>query len=68
VHKSATVSAYKEVKSAITVCSFEDSTSADVSAAPPVQYQSNHEMFDQGMTMLQYYGKIKDVAGDGSCG
>jgi hypothetical protein len=48
------ISANEEVKSAIQVCSSEDSISADVLAAPPVQYQSNHEMFDKGKTMLQY--------------
>jgi hypothetical protein len=65
---NATISGNEEVKSAITVCSSEDRTSADISAASPVQYQSSHETFEARMTMLQYYGLIKDVAGDGSCG
>jgi hypothetical protein len=39
-----------------------------VSAAPAVVYQSYHETFDQAMTMMQVYGHVKDVPGDGSCG
>ena len=50
------------------LCGNKDIESADVSAAPTVQYQSNHKTFDQGIAMLQEYGHVKDVPGDGSCG
>ena len=46
----------------------KDMESANVSAAPTVQYQSNHETFEQGIAMLQGYGHVIDVPGDGSCG
>ncbi len=59
VLKSATISGNEEDKSAISVSSLE---------APPVQYESNHKTFEEGMTMFQYYGIIKDVKSDGSCG
>jgi hypothetical protein len=46
----------------------KDMESANVSAAPTVQYQSNHDTFEQGIAMLQGYGHVIDVPGDGSCG
>jgi hypothetical protein len=46
----------------------KDMESADVSAAPTVQYHSNHKTFEEGIAMLQGYGHVKDVPGDGSCG
>ena len=42
------------------------SESSDVSAAPAVVHQSYHETFDQAMTMMQVYGHVKDLPGDGS--
>ena len=39
-----------------------------MSAAPTVQYHSNHKTFEEGIAMLQGYGHVKDVPGDGSCG
>jgi hypothetical protein len=48
----------------------EDKTAISVSSSkkPVVHYKSNHKTFEEGMTMFQYYGIIKDVKGDGSCG
>ncbi len=43
----------------------KDMESAKMSAPPTVQYQSNHETFEQGITMLQGYGHVIDVPGDG---
>ena len=39
-----------------------------MSAAPTVQYHSNHKTFEEGIAMLQGYGHVEDVPGDGSYG
>jgi hypothetical protein len=46
----------------------KDMESSDVSAVPAVEYQSHHQTFDQGLAIMQAYGHVKDVPGDGSCG